>query len=80
MLAGKYRVEKVLGFGGMGVVVSAFRTDLEQRVARIRVDSHAAFRRLRHFTRISVGTPGPCCERAHTNLRDASRKFTRRSV
>ncbi len=33
MLAGKYRVEKVLGFGGMGVVVSAFRTDLEQRVA-----------------------------------------------
>ncbi len=33
MLAGKYRVEKVLGFGGMGVVVSAFRGDLEQRVA-----------------------------------------------
>jgi len=33
LLAGKYRVEKVLGFGGMGVVVSAFRTDLEQRVA-----------------------------------------------
>ena len=33
MLANKYRVEKVLGFGGMGVVVSAFRTDLEQRVA-----------------------------------------------
>ena len=33
VLAGKYRVEKVLGFGGMGVVVSAFRTDLEQRVA-----------------------------------------------
>src|SRR4051812_8648009 len=33
LLAGKYRVEKVLGFGGMGIVVSAFRTDLEQRVA-----------------------------------------------
>jgi eukaryotic-like serine/threonine-protein kinase len=33
LLAGKYRVEKVLGFGGMGVVVSAFRGDLEQRVA-----------------------------------------------
>jgi serine/threonine-protein kinase len=33
VLAGKYRVEKVLGFGGMGVVVSAFRGDLEQRVA-----------------------------------------------
>jgi serine/threonine protein kinase len=33
LLAGKYRVEKVLGFGGMGVVVSAFRGDLDQRVA-----------------------------------------------
>ncbi|MDF3067521.1 MAG: Protein kinase [Polyangiaceae bacterium] len=33
LLAGKYRVEKVLGYGGMGVVVSAFRNDLEQRVA-----------------------------------------------
>jgi eukaryotic-like serine/threonine-protein kinase len=33
LLAGKYRVEKVLGYGGMGVVVSAFRGDLEQRVA-----------------------------------------------
>jgi serine/threonine-protein kinase len=33
LLAGKYRVEKILGFGGMGVVVSAFRGDLEQRVA-----------------------------------------------
>lgn len=33
VLAGKYRVEKVLGFGGMGIVVSAFRGDLEQRVA-----------------------------------------------
>jgi eukaryotic-like serine/threonine-protein kinase len=33
VLAGKYRVEKVLGYGGMGVVVSAFRGDLEQRVA-----------------------------------------------
>ncbi len=33
VLAGKYRVEKVLGYGGMGVVVSAFRNDLEQRVA-----------------------------------------------
>ncbi len=33
MLAGKYRVEKILGYGGMGVVVSAFRGDLEQRVA-----------------------------------------------
>jgi eukaryotic-like serine/threonine-protein kinase len=33
VLAGKYRVERVLGYGGMGVVVSAFRGDLEQRVA-----------------------------------------------
>jgi eukaryotic-like serine/threonine-protein kinase len=44
MLAGKYRVEKVLGFGGMGVVVSAFRTDLEQRVAVKFLGSAAAER------------------------------------
>jgi serine/threonine protein kinase len=33
MLAGKYRVERVLGEGGMGVVVEAFDTSLERRVA-----------------------------------------------
>ncbi len=33
ILAGKYRVERVLGAGGMGVVVSAMHTQLEQRVA-----------------------------------------------
>jgi len=33
MLAGKYRVEQVLGSGGMGVVVAAWHTELEQRVA-----------------------------------------------
>ncbi len=33
MLAGKYRVEKVLGAGGMGVVVAAVHVQLEQRVA-----------------------------------------------
>src|SRR3954453_18378448 len=33
ILAGKYRVEKVLGVGGMGVVVAATHTELEQRVA-----------------------------------------------
>src|SRR5690348_15202731 len=44
LLAGKYRVEKVLGFGGMGVVVSAFRTDLEQRVAVKFLGSAAAER------------------------------------
>jgi len=53
ILAGKYRVEKILGFGGMGVVVSAFRGDLEQRVAvkflsqaaAERPDAAARFRR-----------------------------------
>src|ERR1041384_4170192 len=44
VLAGKYRVEKVLGFGGVGVVVSAFRGDLEQRVA-VKFLSHAAAER-----------------------------------
>ena len=33
MLAGKYRVERVLGSGGMGVVVAAWHLELEQRVA-----------------------------------------------
>jgi serine/threonine-protein kinase len=33
VLDGKYRVEKVLGVGGMGVVVQAFHEKLEQRVA-----------------------------------------------
>jgi serine/threonine-protein kinase len=33
ILAGKYRVERILGSGGMGVVVAAVHVQLEQRVA-----------------------------------------------
>jgi eukaryotic-like serine/threonine-protein kinase len=33
MLAGKYRVDRVLGIGGMGVVVQATHVQLEERVA-----------------------------------------------
>ncbi|HEY6463947.1 MAG TPA: serine/threonine-protein kinase, partial [Polyangiaceae bacterium] len=33
LLAGKYRVERILGVGGMGIVVSALHEQLEQRVA-----------------------------------------------
>jgi tRNA A-37 threonylcarbamoyl transferase component Bud32 len=33
LLAGKYRVERILGSGGMGVVVAAVHEQLEQRVA-----------------------------------------------
>jgi serine/threonine-protein kinase len=33
VLAGKYRVDKVLGVGGMGVVVAAYHLQLEERVA-----------------------------------------------
>src|SRR5689334_96983 len=33
VLAGKYRVERVLGEGGMGYVVAAMHEQLEQRVA-----------------------------------------------
>src|SRR5476649_1025836 len=33
VLAGKYRVERVLGVGGMGVVVAAHHLQLDERVA-----------------------------------------------
>src|SRR5688500_5786798 len=33
VLAGKYRIERVLGAGGMGVVVSAMHLQLDERVA-----------------------------------------------
>jgi serine/threonine protein kinase len=33
LVAGKYRVERILGMGGMGVVVCAMHVELEQRVA-----------------------------------------------
>jgi serine/threonine protein kinase len=33
LLAGKYRVERILGVGGMGVVVAARHLDLDERVA-----------------------------------------------
>jgi len=33
VIAGKYRVERIVGRGGMGVVVSAWHLELDQRVA-----------------------------------------------
>ena len=33
IIAGKYRVEREIGRGGMGVVVAATHIDLDQRVA-----------------------------------------------
>jgi eukaryotic-like serine/threonine-protein kinase len=33
MLAGKYRIEKILGAGGMGVVVAAHHVQLDEKVA-----------------------------------------------
>jgi eukaryotic-like serine/threonine-protein kinase len=43
MLAGKYQVERVLGVGGMGVVVAAKHIELDQRVAlKFLLPSYAA--------------------------------------
>lgn len=33
VLAGKYRIEKILGVGGMGIVVAAYHLQLDERVA-----------------------------------------------
>ena len=42
VLAAKYRIEKVIGVGGMGVVVSAMHLELDQRVALKFLLPHAA--------------------------------------
>jgi chaperonin GroEL len=42
VIAGKYKIERVLGAGGMGVVVQALHLDLEQRVAVKFLLPHAA--------------------------------------
>ncbi|HET9959746.1 MAG TPA: protein kinase [Polyangiaceae bacterium] len=53
VLAGKYRVERVLGAGGMGVVVAALHLELDERVAvkfllpEVSQDSNAAARFIR---------------------------------
>jgi serine/threonine-protein kinase len=53
VVAGKYRIEKIIGAGGMGSVISAWHQQLNQRVAlkfmlpAIAADPHAAARFLR---------------------------------
>ena len=44
LLAGKYLVDRVLGAGGMGVVVAARHTQLDQRVALTEMPVETAFR------------------------------------
>jgi serine/threonine-protein kinase len=52
VIGGKYRVERVLGKGGMGVVVAATHVDLEQRVAiKILTDNPGDSRARRRFLR-----------------------------
>src|SRR4051812_12756121 len=43
ILAGKYRIERVLGQGGMGVVLAAVHLQLEERVAIKLMLAEAAF-------------------------------------
>src|SRR6516225_1163745 len=53
MLAGKYRVERVLGAGGMGVVVAARHVELDQLVALkfVREDAIASGDGVQRFLR-----------------------------
>src|SRR5262245_17301592 len=53
VLAGKYRIERVLGVGGMGVVVAAWHLELEQRVAIkfLQQDTDERFEAAKRFRR-----------------------------
>jgi serine/threonine protein kinase len=56
LLAGKYRVEALLGAGGMGYVVSATHEQLQQRVAvKLLVPELAEDRDAVHGDGVSVG-------------------------
>jgi serine/threonine protein kinase len=53
VIAGKYRVEDVLGQGGMGVVVAARHTELGERVALLREARAAVKIKSEHVARVS---------------------------
>jgi serine/threonine-protein kinase len=63
VLAGKYRVDKILGIGGMGMVVAATHLDLEHRVALKfmlpqAAESHEATKRFMREARASTALSG----------------------
>jgi serine/threonine-protein kinase len=64
VLAGKYRVERLLGSGGMGVVLSAIHVELDQRVAikvlkRNLAESESIAERFRREARAAVKIRSP---------------------
>jgi serine/threonine-protein kinase len=67
VLAGKYRVDKILGIGGMGMVVAATHLEIDKRVALkfMLPSSHESPEITARFTREARAAAGVGCGRLH---------------